>query len=109
MKKMVISTLLLLGTQSLFAGSPVELTPRNNHFHFIQKIGEVAPAINVEAYERELKYLQGGLSLEEKARTEANLLAEAIRLQVIQSYEAELENLGKSLEAYESIRSTIQR
>ncbi|MFA7614721.1 MAG: hypothetical protein WCY48_10850 [Candidatus Caldatribacteriota bacterium] len=109
MKKMVISTLFLLGTQSLFAGSPVELTPRNNHFHFIQKIGEVAPAINVEAYERELKYLQDGLSLEEKARTEANLLAEAIRLQVIKTYEAELENLGNSLEAYESIRSMIQR
>lgn len=109
MKKMIISTLFLLGSQSLFADSPVELTPRNNHFHFIQRIGEVAPAINVEAYERELKYLQEGLSLEEKARSEANLLAEAIRLQVIKTYEAELENLGNSLEAYESIRSMIHR
>ena len=91
------------------AKNSVELTPVSDQFHFIQSIGEVAPAVSVEAYERELQYLRQGLSLEEKVRSEANILAESIRMQVINAYEVELNNLGEMALAYEAVRTMIHK
>lgn len=107
MKKLVMATALLYSFSTL-AGE-VELTPESNQFHFIQSIGDVAPAVNIEAYERELRYLQQGLSLDEKVRSEANILAESIRMQVINAYDSELEELGNEFEAYEKVREMIHR
>lgn len=108
MKNLLLGTLLLY-TASSWASSEVELKAISNEFHFIQSIGEVAPAVNVEAYERELIYLREGLTLEEKVRSEANILAENIRIQVVNAFDAEYAALGDEFQAYNKVREMVQR
>ncbi|MFA5583371.1 MAG: hypothetical protein WDA09_04075 [Bacteriovoracaceae bacterium] len=108
MKSLLIATAMFMST-SVLASSAIRLLPQANKLHFIQSIGDVAPAMNIEAYERELDYIHSGLTLEEKVQNEAVRLVEVIRLQVIKAYEAELENTGNSLEAYEIVKNKIYK
>lgn len=109
MKNLLFAGLLMLSSSALMASSPLELVAQSDQFHFLQGIGEVAPAINIEAYERELNYLKQGLTIDEKVRNEANILAESIRTQVINAYEVELEASGNVSLAIESVKAMVNK
>lgn len=94
---------------SLSATAGVSIKEKENRVNFIESIGQVAPSVSIEAYKRELGYEREGLSFEERARKEANLLAEKIKKQIALSYEAALEKKNDPEAAYNEIRTAIQK
>ena len=109
MKHFLLLGFLLLNSPNVLANDAALLKASEGQLQFVQNIGQVAPSLNVEAYEREVKYLKQGLTLEEKVRHEVNLIAQAIRQKVIQSYEAEFERTGDEYEARATVAAAIQR
>ena len=74
----------------------------------LMKLKMHAPSLAFEAYQRELDYESEGLTVDERAKTETNLLAAKIRQQVIAAYKAAL-NENKSAElAREEIKAHIE-
>ena len=67
------------------------------------------PAINLEAYQRELKYDAQELPLEERAKLESNRLAEKIKTQVNIMYQAALDRLEDPEAAAQEIKDSIER
>jgi hypothetical protein len=109
MKHFLLLGFLLLNSPNVLSDTSASLKASEGQLQFVQSIGQVAPSLNIEAYERELKYLKMGLTLEEKVRSEVNIIAEAIRLKVIQSYEAEFARTGSAYEAEAIVKAAIQR
>jgi hypothetical protein len=74
----------------------------------LMKLKMHAPSLAFEAYQRELDYESEGLTLDERAKSETNILAAKIRQQVMAAYKAAL-NENKSAEtAREEIRASIE-
>jgi len=93
----------------LSASAGVSIKEKENRVNFIESIGPVAPSVSIEAYRRELNYERAGLSFEERAQKEANLLAEKIKNQISLAYEAELGKSNDSVTASNEIRNAIQK
>ncbi len=62
-----------------------------------------------DAYQRELNYEAKGLSIDARAKKETNLLADKIRMQVVQAYKAALENKMSSELAREEIKTNMEK
>jgi hypothetical protein len=85
---------------------------------FNQKQMRVASLLNLEnktsvftvaAYQRELNYEAQGLSVDERAKNETNLLANKIRVQVNSAYREALAQKQNSDDARAEIEATIQK
>jgi 5-methylcytosine-specific restriction endonuclease McrBC GTP-binding regulatory subunit McrB len=61
----------------------------------LMKLQKQAPAFAFDSFQRELEYEKQGLSLDKRAKKEANLLADQIRARVIDAYEAALKKYEK--------------
>jgi hypothetical protein len=103
--KLAVLTLFL----SLSVLGGVSIEEKENRVDFIENIGPVAPSVSIEAYRRELEYERQGLSLEERAKNEANLLAEKIKSQISQAFDAAVEKHGDPSAAAQEIRKAIEK
>ncbi len=75
----------------------------------LMKLQKQAPAFAFDSFQRELEYEKQGLSLDKRAKKEANLLADQIRARVIDAYEAALKKYENPESAKEEIRSAIDK
>lgn len=75
----------------------------------IQSLSKVAPYLNVEAYQRELNYEKQGLTLEERAESETNILTEKMRSQIALAYEAALDETGFAELAEAEVEAAIRK
>ncbi len=87
-----------------------------SHFHIKQlkvealmKLQKLVPALAFESYQRELVYEKNGLSLDQRAENETNLLADKIRLQVSTAFKAALDRHESPELAKEEIRAQIEK
>lgn len=96
----------LISTSS-FAG--VSFKQKQLRVQSLLKMKFIAPAIVFEDFQRELEYEKQGLTNENRAKSEANLLADKIRQQIRIAYKAAL-NENKSPElAKEDIKIAIEK
>jgi hypothetical protein len=107
--KQAIFYVLALIAQSPFSFSQVTVEEKKARIHFIEQIGEVAPSVSVDSYRRELQYEILNLSLEERAKREASLLAEKIKDQLIMSYQMSLEETQSPRISKEIILQQVSR
>lgn len=95
-----------LVSTSSFAGPNLQL--QKLRVHSLMKMKHQAPMVAFEAYQRELKYEEKGLSNESRAKRESNLLADKIRQQVHSAYQAALAQDKSPADAREEIKSAIE-
>ena len=100
----ILATLL---SYSSYGGSHFEL--KQLKVEALMKLQKLAPALAFESYQRELLYEKSGLSLNERAQNETNLLADKIRLQVSNAYKAALDRHESPEIAKSEIRAQIER
>jgi hypothetical protein len=103
--KLAVLTLFL--SLSSFGGVSIE--EKENRVDFIESLGPVAPSVGIEAYRRELEYERLGLSIEERAKNEANLLAEKVKSQISLAFDAAIEKHGDPSTAAFEIRKAIEK
>lgn len=101
--------LFLVALCSFPALGAVDLNEKQVRIEYLEELSKTATSMNIEAFRRELKYEESGLTLKKRAENEAQLLAEKIKLQVISAYEKALEETGNSQEAAEEIRREIEK
>jgi hypothetical protein len=93
---------------SFSAMGEVDFQEKKNRVEFLEELSELAPAMNVAAYRRELSYEKQNIPLEKRAAIETNLLAEKIKTQIQKAYEVLLENNSPN-EAQEEIKRAIEK
>ncbi len=98
--------LLLLASFSAFA--EVSIEEKQNRIEYLETLQEKVPAMDIEAYKRELQYEKLGLSLDERAKAEASLIAEQIKTQIARAYEASLASKSAG-EAAAEVREAIEK
>lgn len=86
----------------------VSFEEKKNRVEFLSEITK-STSMNIEAYQRELNYEKLNLPLEKRAESEAQLLAEKVKLQISMAYEAAYERTQNAEEAGEEIRAGIER
>jgi hypothetical protein len=96
-----------LVTCSSFASTNIE--QKLQRVESLMKLHSVAPAMAFEAYHRELEYEKSGLSIDARAKKEANLLADKIRSQVHMAYQAALDKHESPQEARDEVRNAIEK
>jgi len=94
---------------SFQALAEVDFEEKKSRVEYLENLSKTATSMNIEAFRRELKYEELGLSLEKRAENEAKLLAEKIKLQVLNSYQEALKEHGNEDEAVEEVRSAIEK
>jgi len=99
--------LAVLVSTSSFAG--ISFKQKQLRVNSLMKLQKHAPAIALEAYQRELDYEQRGLSVESRAKIETNLLADKIRQQIHVAYRAALDQHQDSDSAREEVRAGIEK
>lgn len=75
----------------------------------LQSLKVSFPAINLEAYQREMKYQQQEMAPDQRARIEASRLSAEITSQVHKMYHSALERTGNAELAAEEITSAIEQ
>lgn len=105
MKSRWIPLLLLLSTSTAFG---VSFEEKQNRVEYLESLQEKVPSMDIEAYHRELQYERLGLSIEERARAEASLIAEQIKTQIARAYEASLATKSPG-EAAAEVREAIEK
>lgn len=105
MKSRWIPLLLILSTQAAFG---VSIEEKQNRIEYLESLQEKMPSMDIEAYKRELQYEKQGLSIDERAKAEASLLAEQIKTQIARAYEASLASKSPG-EAAAEIRDAIEK
>jgi hypothetical protein len=75
----------------------------------LMKLQKFAPAFAFDNFQRELEYEKKGLSLEARAKNEADLLADQIRARVADAYEAALKKYENAESAREEVRAAINK
>lgn len=105
MKSRWIPLLLLV---SFSAFGEVSIEEKQNRIEYLETLQEKVPAMDIEAYKRELQYEKLGLSLDERAKAEASLIAEQIKTQVARAYEASLASKSAG-EAAAEVREAIEK
>ena len=99
----------LIALFSFSALARVSMEEKRTRVRLLEKLSKAIPALHIEGYHRELKYEEQNLSLEERADSEALLMAEKIKQQVIITYEKALEESGDREVAKTSVREAIER
>lgn len=97
---------LFLSFQAL---AQVDFEEKKSRVEYLENLSKIATSMNIEAFKRELKYEEQGLSLDKRAENEARLLAEKIKVQVLNSYEEALKEHGDEDEAIAEVRSAIEK
>lgn len=92
---------------SVFAN--VDFEEKKNRVEYLENLSKTATSMNIEAFRRELKYEESGLSLEQRAENETRLLAEKIKLQVIKAFEEAVQEHGNAQQAADEVREAIER
>ena len=100
---LLISTLI---TGSVF--SAVSFEEKKNRIEYLEELSSSAVSMNIDAYRRELQYEKKNLPVEKRAKMEANLLAEKIKVQIQKAYEAALAS-GNHEEAAQEVRTAIEK
>lgn len=90
------------------AFADVSFDEKKNRIEYLEELAEAAPAMNIDAFRRELQYEKQNLPLEKRAEKEANNLSQQIQRQVFLSYEAALAKKSSS-EAYEEVKRAIDK
>lgn len=98
---------ILIALLSFSALAGVSMEEKRSRVRFLEKISKTLPAINLEAYHRELRYEELNLSLEERAERETHLMNEQMKKQILQSYENALADTESSDEAKDRVREAI--
>jgi hypothetical protein len=99
----LVSTLI---TGSVF--SAVSFEEKKNRIEYLEELTSSAVSMNIDAYRRELQYENKNLPVEKRAKIEANLLAEKIKVQIQRAYEAALTS-GNHEEAAQEVRTAIEK
>ena len=101
---------IFIALYSLSALSGVSMDQKRIRVRFLERLSRTIPALHIEGYHRELQYEEQNLSLNDRANSEAQLMAEKIKNQVFQSYERALEAASGDVEqAKTSVRESIDR
>lgn len=98
----------LLAVLSFSAFADVSFDEKKNRVEFLEELAETAPAMNIDAYRRELQYEKQNLPLEKRAEFEANNLSQKIQRQVFLAYETALESKTPE-EASEEVKRAIEK
>lgn len=98
----------LLALLSFSALADVSFEEKKNRVEYLEELAQVAPAMNIDAFRRELQYEKQNLPLEKRAEKEANDLSQKIQRQVFTSYEAALEKKSPE-EAFEEVKNAIEK
>lgn len=93
---------------SFSAFSATSLAEKRDSVEELMKLSKHAPMLNFEAYQRELNYEEMGLSIDERAENEVNLVAEKIKAQVADAYSLALSELGDSEAARKQVEAAIE-
>lgn len=99
------SLLMLTLSLSVFAVGPDDMEMRVNN---LQHLRDALPAINVEAYVRELNYEKQEIPHEKRAEIEANKIGEELRRQIYALYHEALERSGDKATAHEEMKLAIE-
>ena len=91
----------------VFAKANFEL--QQQRVESLMKLHKQAPAVAFEAYQRELDYELKGLSIDDRAKNETNLLADKIRSQVDLAYKAALHKFESPEEARAEVSAAIEK
>src|SRR5690606_31115706 len=94
---------------SFQALAEVDFEEKKGRVEYLENLSKTATSMNIEAFRRELKYEELGLPLDKRAENEARLLAEKIKLQVLNSYEEALKEHGNEDEAAAEVRAAIEK
>lgn len=86
----------------------VSLEEKEKRVEFIEKLSEDVPMMNIEVYRRDLKYEKQELSLDLRARNEANILAERVKTQISDMYQATLKETGSEEQATSAVMLSIE-
>jgi hypothetical protein len=100
---------ILIALISFSALARVSMEEKKNRVRFLEKLSKAIPALHIEGYHRELQYEEQDLSLEERADSEAQLMAEKIKEQVVISFEKAKEEAGDAEAAKTSVLEAIDR
>lgn len=98
----------LLAVLSFSALADVSFDEKKNRVEYLEELAQAAPAMNIDAFRRELQYEKENLPLETRAEKETNNLSQQIQRQVFLSYEAAL-TTKSSEEAYEDVKRSIDK
>ena len=86
----------------------VSIEEKEKRVEFIEKLSEDVPMMNIEVYRRDLIYEKQELSLDLRARNEANILAERVKTQISDMYQASLKETGNEEEATSAVMLSIE-
>lgn len=100
----LLSALLSLNS---FAGV-VSFEEKQNRVEYLEELQKNVPMMDIDVYRRELQYEKLNLTVEERAKNEAALLAEQIKTQVARAYEVLLVE-KTSDEAAAEVRAAIEK
>ena len=104
------SSAIFIALFSVSALAGVTMEEKRNRVRLLERLSKTIPALHIEGYQRELRYEEQNLSLDERAESEAHLMAEKIRKQVLETYERALaENSGDIELAKAQVRDAIDR
>lgn len=93
---------------SFSALAGVSLEEKQNRIEYLEDLQAKVPMMDIDAYRRELRYEKMELSIEERAKSEAALIAEQIKTQITRAYEASLTKKSPE-EAASEIREAIEK
>ncbi|WP_408097675.1 hypothetical protein ACJVC5_01810 [Peredibacter sp. HCB2-198] len=93
---------------SFSAMGSVSFEEKKNRVEFLEELTQ-STSLSIEAFHRELNYEKLNLPLEKRAENEARLLAEKVKFQITQAYDAALASSGNSEDAAEEIRQAIEK
>jgi len=101
--------IILSGIVSSVSFADVSVQEKVNKVVFTSGIGEVAPTVGVEAYQRELEYDREDLALKQRATLEANLIINQIKSQILTTYENALSELKDQNLAAQKVKEAMDK
>lgn len=109
LKSRLIVLAVLVSASSFDTFARVSFQEKQLRVASLLKLQSHNPLLAFEAYKRELNYEAKGLTINNRAKNETNLLADKIRYQVTKAYKAALSNKNNSELAREEIRTNIEK
>jgi len=105
---MVLGLLSVL-TVSVPGYAEISFTEKDNQIHFLENRAYVAPSLSIDAFRRELEYEKSGLSIEDRAKNEAQLIAENIHNQIALAFEKAMSELGDEEKASKAVTEAFKK
>ncbi len=103
------SSAILIALVSFSAFARVSMEEKKDRVRFLERLSRAIPALHIAGYHRELSYEERNLSMDERAESEAQLMAETIKKQVVASYEKAFEESSDEDKARETVKISIDR